>query len=139
MARIIGDKALNAKLSRLAQGVDVTVALLRGAERTRAEYVEAVMDNATGRPEVRYSPRRTVNVSLPGTAPNTDTGVLANSTGTQSERRNQAEAFVTASYAEDLEFGTEKMAPRPAMGPAFDQTRAAVVTDVAGAIRASLK
>lgn len=135
MARIIGDKALNAKLTRLAKGVDVTEALLRGAEQARGLYVASLMDNADGRPETRYSPRRGVRVSAPGTAPNTDTGFLANSTGTQSERRNQAEAFATASYAEDLEFGTEKMAPRPAMGPAFDETRASVTAEVADEIR----
>lgn len=135
MARVIGDAALNAKLRKLSKGVDVTTALLRGAEKARAHYVEAIQDNADGRPDVRYSPRRQVNVSMPGQAPNTDTGTLVGSTGTQSERRNQAEVFATASYADDLEFGTEKMAPRPAMGPAYDATREAVLAEVKEAIK----
>ena len=135
MARIIGDKALNARLTRLARGADVTPALLKGAERTRTAYIEAVQAISPGRQDVRYSPRRAVTVSNPGEAPNADTGTLVNSTGVSSERRNQAEAFASASYADALELGTHKMAPRPAMKPAFDETKEQVVQDIANALR----
>ena len=149
MARIIGDKALNDKLTRLARGVNVTPALLRAAERTRQVYVESVQEQSPGRPDTRYGPRREVVAAGPGEAPNSDTGYLVNMTGTQSDRVNQAEAFSSASYAEalefgtnylkfgtdDLEFGTHKMAPRPAMGPAFEQTKAQVIKDVRDALR----
>ena len=135
MARIIGDKALNDKLTRLARGVNVTPALLRAAERTRQAYVESVQEQSPGRPDTRYGPRREVVAAAPGEAPNSDTGYLVNMTGTQSERVNQAEAFSSASYADALEFGTHKMAPRPAMGPAFDQTKAQVIKDVRDALR----
>ena len=135
MARIIGDKALNDKLTRLARGVNVTPALLRAAERTRQVYVESVQEQSPGRPDTRYGPRREVVAAGPGEAPNSDTGHLVNMTGTQSERINQAEAFSSASYADDLEFGTHKMAPRPAMGPAFDQTKAQAIADVRDALR----
>ena len=135
MARIIGDKALNDKLARLARGVNVTPALLRAAERTRQEYVESVQEQSPGRPETRYGPRRQVIVSAPGESPNSDTGYLVNMTGTQSERVNQAEAFSSASYADDLEFGTHKLAPRPAMSPAFEKTKAQAIADVREALR----
>lgn len=135
MARIIGDKALNARLSRLAQGADITPALLKGAERTREAYVEAVQRVSPGRPDIRYSPRRNVTVSNPGEAPNADTGTLVNSTGVVSEGRNRAETFASAAYADALELGTHKMAPRPAMKPAFDETRERVLQDVADALR----
>lgn len=135
MARIIGDKALNDKLTRLARGVNVTHVLLRAAERTRQVYVESVQEQSPGRPDTRYGPRREVVAAGPGEAPNSDTGYLVNMTGTQSERVNQAEAFSSASYADDLEFGTHKMAPRPAMGPAFDQTKAQAIADVRDALR----
>ena len=135
MARIIGDKALNDKLARLARGVNVTPALLRAAERTRQVYVDSVQEQSPGRPETRYGPRRQVVAAGPGEAPNSDTGYLVNMTGTQSDRVNQAEAFSSASYADDLEFGTHKMAPRPAMGPAFDQTKAQAIADVRDALR----
>lgn len=137
MARIVGDKAFNAKMKRLSKGVDVTKALLAGAERTRQAYVEAVNSQSGGRPEIRYSPRRSVTVSSPGSAPNTDTGTLVNSTGTASAGRNQAETFVSASYANALEFGTSKMAPRPAMGPAFEETKASVLADISAAVKAA--
>ena len=135
MARIIGDKALNDKLTRLARGVNVTPALLRAAERTRQVYVESVQEQSPGRPDTRYGPRREVVAAGPGEAPNSDTGHLVNMTGAQSERVNQAEAFSSASYADALEFGTHKMAPRPAMGPAFDQTKAQAIADVRDALR----
>lgn len=135
MARIIGDKALNARLTRLARGADVTPALLKGADRTRTAYIEAVQAISPGRQDVRYSPRRAVTVSNPGEAPNADTGTLVNSTGVNSERRNQAETFASAAYADALEFGTHKMAPRPAMKPAFDETKEQVVQDIANALR----
>ena len=135
MARIIGDKALNDKLTRLARGVNVTPALLRAAERTRQAYVESVQEQSPGRPDTRYGPRREVVAAGPGEAPNSDTGYLVNMTGTQSDRVNQAEAFSSARYADDLEFGTHKMAPRPAMGPAFDQTKAQAIADVRDALR----
>ena len=135
MASIIGDKALNDKLTRLARGVNVTPALLRAAERTRQVYVESVQEQSPGRPDTRYGPRREVVAAGPGEAPNSDTGYLVNMTGAQSERVNQAEAFSSASYADDLEFGTHKMAPRPAMGPAFEQTKAQAIEDVRAALR----
>ena len=139
MARISGDKALNDKLTRLARGVNVTPVLLRAAERTRQEYVESVQEPSPGRPDTRYGPRRQVIASNPGESPNSDTGHLVNMTGTQSDRVNQAEAFSSASYAEDLEFGTHKMAPRPAMAPAFEKTKAQAIADVREALRKALE
>lgn len=139
MARIIGDKALNARLTRMAQGADVTPALVRAALRTQQKYVEAVQAISPGREDVRYSPRRTVTVSAPGTAPNTDTGDLVNSTGAGSDGRNRAEAWASMSYADDLEFGTSKMAPRPAMQPAFDETKQQALADIAAALRKDVR
>ncbi|RJL08415.1 hypothetical protein [Paracoccus siganidrum] len=139
MARIIGDRALNARLTRMARGADVTPALVRAAERTRAEYIEKVQQVSPGRTETRYSPRREVTVSAPGSAPNTDTGDLVNNTGAGSFRRNQAEAWSSMGYADDLEFGTHKMAPRPAMQPAFDETKQQALNDIAAALRKDMR
>lgn len=139
MARIIGDKALNARLTRMAQGADVTPALVRAAVRTQERYIEKVQEVSPGRQDVRYSPRRAVTVSAPGTAPNTDTGDLVNSTGAGPDGRNRAEAWASMDYADDLEFGTSKMAPRPAMQPAFDETKQQAVDDIAKALREDLR
>ena len=135
MARIIGDKALNAKMTRLARGVNVTPALVKAAERTRTAYVQAVQEQSPGRQETRYSPRREVTVSAPGSSPNADTGTLVNSTGVVSERVNKAETFASADYADDLEFGTNKMAPRPAMRPAFEENRKYALDQITAELR----
>lgn len=139
MARMIGDKALNARLTRMARGADVTPALVRAAFQTQQKYIEKVQEVSPGRQGVRYSPRRTVTVSAPGTAPNTDTGDLVNSTGAGSDGRNRAEAWASADYANDLEFGTAKMAPRPAMQPAFDETKQQALDGIARALREDLR
>ena len=139
MARIIGDQRLNARLTRMAKGANVTPILLKAAERTRQKYVEEVNTQSPGRQEVRYSPRRMVTVSAPGQPPNSDTGDLVNSTGVSSERVNQAEAFVSAGHAEELEFGTHKMAPRPALRPAFEETKQQATADIAKALRDDIR
>lgn len=139
MARIIGDSKLNAKLTRLAKGADVTKVLVRAALRTEQKYIEKVQEVSPGTPGVRYSPRREVLVSDPGHAPNTDTGDLVNSTGADTFRRNQAEAWASAGYADDLEYGTVNMAPRPAMQPAFDETKEQAINDVKQALREDLR
>lgn len=142
MARIIGDKRLNAKLTRMAKGQNVTPVLLKGAERTRQAYIESVNTITGSRTEKRYEglPKgRVVTVSDPGQAPNSDQSNLVNSTGAGSDHRNQAEAWASASYAEALEFGTDKMAARPAMAPAFDETKQQVLSDLARALKQGLR
>lgn len=135
MARIIGDARMNARLTRASKGANVTPILLKAAERTREKYVQEVSQQSPGSPDIRYGPRRAVTVSAPGQAPNTDTGDLVNSTGVTSERVNQAEAFVSAAHAEPLEFGTHKMAPRPALGPSFEETKQQALADIAKALK----
>lgn len=123
MATILGSSSFDRRLRRTAAGTDQTKELLKAAMQTHEEYVKELNDIAGSRQETRYSPERVVTVSDPGTPPNSDTGYLANSAGFRSDRRNHAEVFVSAEYAEDLELGTHKMAPRPALGPAFAKMR----------------
>lgn len=141
MARIIGDKALNARLTRMAQGADVTPALVRAAVRTQERYIEKVQTISHGHVERRPAPPRVrdVIVSKPGDPPNTDTGDLVSSTGAGPDGRNRAEAWASMDYADDLEFGTSKMAPRPAMQPAFDETKQQAVDDIVKALREDLR
>ena len=47
----------------------------------------------------------------------------------------KAETFASADYADDLEFGTHKMAPRPAMRPAFEETKPQALADIAKMLR----
>lgn len=95
-----------------AKGKDLTNVLLKAADRVRTDYIDRV--NEGGGPGKAHVP------SLPGQAPNTDTGRLVGSSGSQVRKKNSTETFVEAEYAAWLEFGTDKMAPRPALGPAFD-------------------
>lgn len=78
----------------------------------------------TGRVYKRGKRGRVHVASAPGEAPATDTGRLVNSVGTKAlgnGRVVQVKAGGSSSvgYAADLEFGTDKMAPRPFMRPAL--------------------
>lgn len=60
--------------------------------------------------------------SAPGQAPANWTGKLLKSIKVQ-KTQGKAFVFVTAKYAEFLEFGTSKMRPRPFIIPAFLKTK----------------
>ena len=66
---------------------------------------------------------RTHQASAPGEAPAVDTGLLINSIQTAEEGDLRAVLGVGAEYGIWLEFGTRRMAPRPFLGPAFEQAK----------------
>lgn len=74
--------------------------------------------------------RRTVThiASAAGQAPANDTGRLVNSFNVSQSADKMAVAFksggATVAYAVALEYGTDKMAPRPFMKPALEKSRA---------------
>ncbi len=72
--------------------------------------------------------------SLPGQAPNQDTGVLGNNIETIQKEPLLVEVSSNAPYAAPLELGTSKMAARPYMGPARDAKRKEVADLVAKAL-----
>ena len=127
MAKIIGGQKLARHLQINAKGKDVTDVLLRAAERVRTEYIDLV--NEGGGPGKSHVP------SLPGQPPNTDTGRLVGSASSQVVRRNVTETSVDAEYGAYLEFGTDKMAPRPALGPAFDEMKPHILKNIAKALK----
>ena len=61
--------------------------------------------------------------SAPGEAPAIDTGNLINSLQIEETGDLEMTVSVNAEYAEALEFGTSKMAPRPFMEPATEAVR----------------
>lgn len=61
--------------------------------------------------------------SKPGQAPNQDTGVLSNNIEAIQRTWDHVEVSSNAPYAADLEYGTKKMAERPYMRPARDETK----------------
>ena len=62
------------------------------------------------------------NASAPGQAPANWTGKLLKSIKVQ-KTKGVAFVYITAKYAEFLEFGTSKMRPRPFIIPAFIKTK----------------
>lgn len=61
--------------------------------------------------------------SAPGESPANDAGTLAESIQARMTGYIQGEVEPTAEYADYLEFGTEKMEPRPYMFPAYEHVR----------------
>lgn len=117
MAKIQGEWQFYQRLNRLAGGVDITSSLVREATFYKDEYVRILRLNTDGPETVRYNPRRVVNVSPPGSPPNSDLTTLEKSAEVVVNGKNSVEVTVGAEYAEYLEFGTPIMAPRPLLRP----------------------
>lgn len=138
MARIQGGQKIARHLAARSGGVDVTDTLLRAADRVRTDYIDRLNSPSPGTPQVRYGEggtKRNVIAANPGEAPNADQGRLAGSAAASRLGRNKTETSVEAEYASMLEFGTDKMAPRPALGPAFDDLRPDIVRNLAKALK----
>ncbi|WP_454798523.1 HK97-gp10 family putative phage morphogenesis protein [Novosphingobium lindaniclasticum] len=117
-SRLIGAKAHANRLKKLSGEKmvrEVGKALFAAGEMIQVEAQISITAGAvSGKKHVP---------SAPGQAPNNDTGTLAGSI-----ERNQTAPLVVevsshAPYADDLEFGTSKMAARPYMAPARDAKR----------------
>ena len=90
----------------------------------RGEIVKAYQRGpATGITYEKSNPRRTHTASAPGEAPATDTGRLASSVNYKREGAMSATVGSNIVYAAMLEFGTSRIAPRPAWVPATEAMR----------------
>jgi len=78
---------------------------------------------ASGMTYEKYNPRRTHTASAPGQAPATDTGNLASRIDFKREGPMSATVGSQVAYAAMLEFGTSRIAPRPAWVPATEAMR----------------
>lgn len=88
-----------------------------------SEAVKLIQENSDGPSQTRYAPKRTVNASKPGDPPNTDTGRLVQSVKFEfSKGFQQGRVGSNLKYAAWLEFGTEKMGPRPWLSTAVGNT-----------------
>jgi HK97 gp10 family phage protein len=99
----------------------VNLALKKAALELHREAVSGIREVSGGEIQTRYNPKRSVVVSKPGDAPNSDTGQLIQSIQFELE---DGKAFVGSNlgYASDLEFGTKNMAARPWLSLAFMKT-----------------
>jgi len=90
----------------------------------RGDIVKAYQRGpASGVTYEKYNPRRTHTASAPGEAPATDTGRLASSVDFKRDGPMSATVGSQVAYAAMLEFGTSRIAPRPAWVPATEAMR----------------
>ena len=129
MAKAKGVDAYLKRLRRLQGGdVDRVIgqALFVGGNRIQVEAQISITAGAVS--GKNHTP------SLPGEAPNQDTGVLGNNIETVQKEPLLVEVSSNSPYAADLELGTSKMAARPYMAPARDAKRREVTDLVAKAL-----
>jgi HK97 gp10 family phage protein len=131
---IVGSRALALAMNGLQKdlGKNTADALVAGAQLVRTAAIKSIQQQSPGEAVIRYrnggSPIEH-RASLPGDAPNTDTGTLVKSVVVEV---NTAGVFVgvirdkVRDYATFLEFGTSKMKARPWLLPARDKSAAQV-------------
>lgn len=79
----------------------------------------SIQETSPGRTEIRYSPKRTVTVSMEGDAPNTDLGALINSIGWRAVGRLMYWIHDGVEYGHTL----EEVYNRPFIQPVFEEWR----------------
>ena len=98
--------------------------LLGGGQLIRGEAVKSIQQgNKTGRIYKRYNPTREHRASAPGEAPASDTGNLVSQIFVKNKEEGVVQVSSEAMYSKFLEFGTEKMLPRPFLFPAFEKSK----------------
>lgn len=127
MARsgVTGVKAHTERLARMispATTARIGKVVYVAADKVRVEARRLIADGAIqGKGHV---------ASLPGEAPNWDTGELANGITTRKVGVMQAHTASTSAHSDPLENGTSVMAERPFMRPAAANKRREVTEDV---------
>lgn len=123
--RLTGADELRKALAEFSINADKELAdVVRGtAQNIRTHAIKSIQRGTkSGIEYQKYSPRRTHRASAAGEAPATDTGRLANSIQADIQGK-QATVFTNLEYAPWLEFGTQKIEPRPFMVPAMEKER----------------
>lgn len=105
-------------------------AVVRGTESVRNEALRLILNTPkTGRVYRRRGVEH--QASAPGEAPASDTGRLVASIRTEYENNNLVGRVVASTnYAAHLEFGTQRMQPRPFLRPAFANRINAIEIDI---------
>lgn len=123
------DKSIVSRLNK-----SIMTAIVRGTESVRNEAIRLVQQPPkTGRIYKRRGVQH--QASAPGEAPASDTGRLVNSITTSYDAENlSGKVNASTEYAVYLEYGTQKIEPRPFMRPALASKRAQIEIDVTRAI-----
>lgn len=115
------------------------VGVVRGTNRIKNAAVAKIM---TGPKTGRLYRRRSVvhQASAPGEPPASDTGRLAKSGRVEFDHNElQGKVIFSTEYAEGLEFGTERVDPRPFLRPSLSENADAVKADIQKEIGRVLK
>lgn len=132
------DKKINKLLAQSLAGQ--VRAVQKGTLLIHETALKSVQDNTDGVSEIRYSPKRIVNVSRPGDPPNTDTGRLVQSIKFDFMKQGLTGRVGTnLKYGAWLEFGTEKMQARPWLAPAIQMASEAIGEIFAGEVQNAIK
>ncbi len=92
-----------------------------------ATAVESLQENNDGTPTLRYQPKRVVNVSAPGSPPNTDTGRAVQSIKFDFKDQGMVGRVGTnLKYLAGLEFGTKFVEARPWLSTALTSTQSEI-------------
>ena len=134
-----GAEKLAVALDKLTKAAEVHVsrALSATGLELRGDIVKRYNKGpATGVVYDLSSPNRTHRASAPGEAPMTDTGRLASSvTFKEVPAKLAVEVESKIDYAAHLEFGTRRMAARPAWVPAIEDMAPKFRKRIEGALR----
>jgi HK97 gp10 family phage protein len=122
---LTGDKQLLKNLAAFGKAADKYVAdVVNGTSLNIQQYAIKSIQRGTksGIVYEKTSPRRTHQASAPGEAPASDTGALWKNITAEIDGK-QAAITSNAEYSAALEFGTERIRPRPFMVPAMEKAR----------------
>jgi HK97 gp10 family phage protein len=124
---IEGIEGVQKDLDYLAEkfGQDVVEAAITAGQLVRTDAIDSIEKVSPGNEVTRTrlgGKKRKHIASLPGDAPNTDSGKLISTIQVEA---NKDGVYVGSEleYAETLEFGTRRMQPRPWLNPALEKNR----------------
>lgn len=133
---------LQSKVKKLPLDIQAAVVIgLRGVATPMEEDIKRRLrtGSRTGRIVKRYHPERIHQASAPGEHPANDRGMLANSIEVDVDP-TQFNLTISAGapYAQELEYGTRWMLPRPFLRPALTRWRERIIEAIHNAIRRGL-
>lgn len=120
--RLEGYDKYQQMLADVMIAADATVeAVSNFAAQSTAQRAKNLIKSSVpaGNVHFRENPDRYVRASAPGQPPAIDLGYLISTISFRKYSSGSAYAYAGAYYAADLEFGTDRIAPRPFMLPAF--------------------